>query len=194
MNWFERYGIPGFYFMGHTLAWIYVLYPCLKNEIELELFIPFITVIFLPIGYIITVLQHAIYLKIPSLGILSTINKKEKQTIFGNFTKESELEGIWEHFSTNICGKDAFKQLENRQAWSRKRMDVMAISFSIVLATILEIIPVVALLIFNGKVQGNPGGIVIMFLISILIILLMIWIWFQLRRSIIVLIEKMLSK
>ncbi|MBI2287845.1 MAG: hypothetical protein HYU83_02500 [Chloroflexi bacterium] len=68
MNWFERYGIPGLYFVALMAGWIYAFFPQAVPFIHLKHFdwmtglIAALVAISLPIGYIISIISQAVYL------------------------------------------------------------------------------------------------------------------------------------
>jgi hypothetical protein len=63
MNWFERYGIPGTYFVVLSAAWVYSTYTCLLEQSQSFELGGLISVgTFLPIGYLLSILTQAIYL------------------------------------------------------------------------------------------------------------------------------------
>ena len=60
MDWFKRYGIPGAYFWGFLILWIWVLYDCkidniINNDAVMKVVIAGIIGSFLPIGYLISI-------------------------------------------------------------------------------------------------------------------------------------------
>ncbi|MFC2169416.1 hypothetical protein ACFLRM_02470 [Acidobacteriota bacterium] len=190
MNWFERYGIPGAYFVGYTIALTYIFHShwvkCIFLSPEvLKAFPAFVAIIFLPIGYIITVFQQWIYLKY--LGLLRSAQKTFNPAFFGIEKREHILEAIWEFQVTHE--RMRLREIENMQNWSRKRMDIMAISLSIILGTIVSFVFVV--IIPLGFPIGafcclQWGAIVF----SALIILIMILIWRALKTSIVALLVR----
>jgi len=65
MDWFKRYGIPGAYSMGLTLAWLVVLYPCridLRDEKTFKIMAGVFTGGFLPFGYMMYLVGQLYYL------------------------------------------------------------------------------------------------------------------------------------
>lgn len=78
MDWFKRYGIPGAYFYGLTLAWLYVLYPCVISD-NTNVFFALATITFLPIGYLITNFQYSLYLKCRCKGLLRKAKEKARK-------------------------------------------------------------------------------------------------------------------
>jgi hypothetical protein len=205
MNWFARYSIPGGYFIVHTFCWLYLINPdillLLHRKLSPEISIALVGVALLPMGYIITVSQQALYLMIPFMGLIRAARKEvESKTakklrnpsnIWGKSVCESELEA---HYSFRLVfglGKNKNDHKLNRliyfQDWSRKRMDVMAMSLSIIIATIISIF-----VVFLSFCSGWPNYPIRIELIrlslciksSLTVCLIMFCILFQLRKSI----------
>jgi hypothetical protein len=64
MDWFKRYGIPGAYFIGLTLVWLMILYPCridLSDEETLKIVGGIYVGGFLPLGYLLCMVKHCYY-------------------------------------------------------------------------------------------------------------------------------------
>lgn len=145
MNWFQRYGIPGAYFVGLGLVWAYAFYDKMSFE-QIKIFFAIATITFLPTGYIISVLSQWIYLSIKSCGIHKKALNKAKKKFRFNFSYfdlpgNPKDEAMIEAYSTILVtfkGKELglnFK--EEDWTWIKKRMDILAINLSLIVATIL---------------------------------------------------------
>ena len=65
MNWFQRYGIPGAYFVGLMAGWVYAFNPDLwKNQAfsDHQWLLALAAIAFLPIGYVISIFGQVVYL------------------------------------------------------------------------------------------------------------------------------------
>lgn len=90
MNWFQRYGIPGSCFWGLSTLWFAAFYHLeFENIINSDEVFEIAKIIggimvasFLPIGYLISIFQQAIYLIIPFIGPHTTAIRRF-ENIFG---------------------------------------------------------------------------------------------------------------
>lgn len=188
MNWFQRYGIPGAYFIGLSMAWAHAFYSCMFqrifNKVDGTELILLAAIIFIPIGYVISVFQQWIYLKCKCLGMhraginlprkeaMKKAEKKAKMYIkLARKKKYKEKNKTLRDKAKNIVNKtnerfpecrynDATNEVDvlllsvNRvmrkkieievlkfaQLWVNKRTDVVAINFSLIIATVLSIV------------------------------------------------------
>ena len=67
MTWFQRYGIPGTYFCGLAILWAASLYHCsvydiLVTDCKAEAMVALVVVFFLPLGYLLSIMQQLAYL------------------------------------------------------------------------------------------------------------------------------------
>ncbi len=183
MNWFQRYTIPGVYFIALTTSWFHALY-CYKtfNELsDLNTLITIAIVIVFPIGYIISVLQQFLYYRCAVLAIHMKVNKEANTTFsklrdfFSLPSPENELEA--EHISAFFLVKytqNHEKEVDIRQDLIRKRMDVIAINLSIIVATLLALFTAFILGIFSGlSLQPKLKELISISIISGLIVSLM---------------------
>ena len=81
MNWFQRYGIPGAYFVALTAAWLFVLSPQTRAVVDGDhtaALVGLAVLVFLPIGYVISVLGQVIYLRLPwALMVVSQLRTRQ---------------------------------------------------------------------------------------------------------------------
>ena len=152
MDWFKRYGIPGVYFISLTFAWIHAFYRCwLLQELEPEALIQLGLFLFLPVGYIISILGQLRYLGSGKGGL--GIRAAERICISEALNcrkREPNLEAL-ACLNAAFSDNNDFKAHKFIQEWIRKRMDVVVINRSILIATVLS--PCVALavgLVFRG--------------------------------------------
>jgi hypothetical protein len=136
MNWFQRYGIPGAYFIGLSLTWGYALDYCMIPTIDPRMLIALAAIIFIPIGYIISILQQWLYLQFKCLGI----HRKAKIEAGIDFSGQPDDEATIEARSLLLILSKRIPLDHNRfiQDWIRRRMDVIAINFSLIVATIFS--------------------------------------------------------
>jgi hypothetical protein len=182
MDWFKRYGISGSWFLILIIAWIYVLYPCKIKEADLKFLFGFIVITFLPIGYFIAILQQCIYLKF--FGIHKKAKFLSKLDYPYNYEDEPALE-VYSTLTIFKCMK--FDYLKYYQGWVKRRMDVLVIDMTILLAAISA--PIFALIFpqFLGwKPQLlNYNLFIGLIIISLLIVGIILWNIKIMRRQII---------
>lgn len=195
MDWFKRYGITGSYFLILILAWLFVLYPCKMQNIDTKNLFGFIAIAFLPIGYIITILQQSIYLSFKCLGL----HRKAKNNAMFEFPGKPDCEPIIEVYSTFSIIHEwiELKYQKHFQDWIRRRMDVLVISSSILTATLISPLCVIALryLVFREKEQFlNLNYHYILIVVMILISAIMFWNIILLRIQLTKLLTKIYKK
>jgi len=154
MNWFERYGIVGMYFLIALFVW----YTCLFAAFEVKetvLLIEGIPIkyigalfgfMFLPIGYIIMVFSQWLYYKglygrQTHLKVLDKLsNESRKNEIIGEHSNssEAEVEMALTYFDRIRMKFEDTKKVESLAVWIRKRFDVIAINNGVLLATLLS--------------------------------------------------------
>jgi len=190
MNWFQRYGIPGAYFLGLIIAWIWAIYPCLLTDTFLPHIGVVVVIFFLPVGYIISVFQQWLYLKIPQLGIHG---KAKKEANFQFRPDDIDDEPSIEAYSLLLAVWDKKMKLEQHkwiQDWIRRRMDVIAINFSFIIATVLApIIVSIALFLMEWNFQIICSATVLLVTFSIFISIIMWLSREQLKKQIIIVIK-----
>lgn len=184
MNWFERYGIPGSYFIASMAGWVYALYPSIWNphtSRDLQSLVALAAVIFLPIGYVISILSQTVYLNwrrcfagCPPLrgwlgfhgAALDTIS------ISGAPLDEAVIEARTLLLTASRKGPLTIDTHLYMRNWIARRMDVVAINHSIIWATVFAgIIALVAHILQ----PGSPSDIaVIVFIISAAVVKVMI--------------------
>jgi hypothetical protein len=148
MDWFKRYGIPGIYFVGLVVGWMYALYCCWPFNLTVEEVLKLGAFISLPSGYILSVLSQYSYLQFKIFGL----HRKAAKKIGILLDKyEYELEGMCCIAVSRLNGSDLESQ-KFIQDWIRKRMDVLAINSTMIIATCLA--PFVARLIGWGLSGG----------------------------------------
>ena len=150
MGWFQRYGFPGAYFWGLSALWLSAFYHCEFRNIltgdTAKTVGAIATASFLPIGYLISIIQQTIYLwfKKPWFGITGRAMKKAN--VFQDTNEREyllEAEACLVVMSEKVEGRkgnnnklDVDKQ-RFLQDWIRNRNNVMAINGSLMLATVL---------------------------------------------------------
>ena len=146
MNWFERYGIVGAYFLVLNF-WSLLANSFLElskiNKDNSTLIIGIIGVAFLPIGYILSVVSQQFYymgwggrqIHIESLKYFSE-GLKNKMGISCN-DSESIVESKMSAFIRLYIGKE---RLPDIRQFTTKRFDVRAINLSIIIVTLATLI------------------------------------------------------
>lgn len=176
MNWFQRYGIPGAAFWGYGLLLAVALYDGYWDKNALDIIAPIVIGSFVPIGYVLSIMQQGIYL----CGNWGTISQgmREADVVRG---KKPEREYNWEvadcvlmttvyraskqHGRENGWDKGDFHEhmeaLKFINEWTRKRTNVMAINFSLVLAAAVGMLAgaVIPRCCFGWRVDANSGAV-----------------------------------
>jgi len=181
MNWFERYGIVGMFFIFMTGMWFFGLFPDssavlftkLKVSKGLETFIVgFCTLAFLPIGYVIVILGQFFYYRNEKIwekihckfweGLSSRTKKvieceekayKEKDLCEDDKNREEKLEAILTYYArTKIENVEKNKFLST---FASKRFDVISINRGLMLTLLISFISAIfiELSIFNMTVK-----------------------------------------
>jgi len=196
MNWFARYAIPGSYFLALTIAWISSIYRCVP-VLALTSYEKLLTVgaaTFLPLGYILHTLQQCIYLLFKPLGILRAAKAKTAYQFDFPAEDEVSIEAhslllIWKH-------KASLEEFSYISEWIRKRMDVMAVNFSLFIATIVSFFA--AWLIphsYSGwKANWNSSRAVTLLLISIIVLVIASISWGVMHKQIRIAMEKLYGR
>lgn len=182
MDWFKRHGIPGAYFIIFTVLWTHAFYRCWQLKpgvlIQLGLFL------FLPIGYVISVLSQLRYLGSKKGGL----HTKAADRICISDQIGSNKEPDWEALSLlNAALLDITTYTQDNknrgkleahkfiQEWIRKRVDVLAINNSIQIATILSFIVAIVVGLTFGGLPWQPFWqlIILLFVVSAIIFTIM---------------------
>lgn len=183
MNWFQRYGIPGAFFYGLIFVLLYLYYPCKINqfkEIIEKIIVPFTLLTFLPVGYLISILQQILYYK--CLGIHKKAIIESNFDIYKyynelNFKKnELIIEALSVLYTTGINVNKIIKidELKFRQEWISRRMDILSINLSLILSTFFSIIFIlIPILCFKWQFQINIIKMIFSSLIAIIILLIL---------------------
>ncbi len=196
MNWFERYGIPGAYFVSLMAIWIYAIRPDLfKNEACLspELLAALAALIFLPSGYVISIIGQSVYLNWRSCFIRLRFGRLRGCLGFhgaaldsldpaNQYRDEAIIEARTLLLTASRNGPLSVNTHRYMRDWIAKRMDVVAINLSLLLATFLAFIITLILLSFA---RGLSLTAIIPFIISILVIIAMVYSIVVLRRQVI---------
>ena len=148
MNWFERYSIPGLFFVTLLSILLWILFEF--NFSLSPVIIGVLITISLPVGYIIVILSQVLYYFISPWKIHKKIwneyLRDEKDEIkFGKIRK------IWNKFredkseliaeaEVTLCFRLDSNKMKNYKwlsEWPPKRMDVMAINSSFIISIII---------------------------------------------------------
>lgn len=162
MNWFERYGIVGMFFIVMTGMWFFCLFPGARelfNKPEQLKFIGgFCGLSFLPFGYIIMVCSqawnywgntiHCRYWKDlleKQKNVTDKIREIEKEKNLDEFdqTDEAQLEVIFTYYDRKY-----FSPLETNKfisSFASKRFDVIAINNGLIWAIIFSLIAAICI-------------------------------------------------
>jgi len=165
MNWFQRYGIPGAYFLVLTIAWVIAFSGRTKinTDLDFDVLIALSVITFLPVGYIISIFQQWIYYTKKSLGMHREATIRASSPPFfpdveANIEAYS-LKLIWDYNQRKLDKHKFFNE------WVRRRMDVITINFSLLIATPLS--PLIASFITYVYFKWNPQLLQILFILII---------------------------
>ena len=189
MNWFQRYGIVGMYFLVIAFLWLYCLglSPIdLSKWNEVKGFIAILSFAFLPIGYILSVFSQLLYYK----GNLGRQIHKERLKAMKPADKQKlgldcccdEDEHICEIAMTAFDRfKNYGKDLEAARyldMFITKRFDVLAINNSLILSTIISLLmsAIIILIKYSGlllEIKFSGYYVVLLILSSFCIIIIL---------------------
>jgi hypothetical protein len=148
MNWFERYGIPGLYFVLLVAAACYIFgHPCDKDT-AIKIFAAALSAS-VPIGYILVIVsQMLVYCdKIPWWRV----HRKAWEKAKGHVDKDQhEDKEWWVEAHATILGRWRYFDKNNKleaakwlQEWFTKRFDVLAINCALILATFFGLLALI---------------------------------------------------
>jgi hypothetical protein len=200
MAWFQRYGVPGAYFWGIIILWLPGFYNCHFYNILTGDFGKTIGAIavasFLPIGYLISVLQQSIYLwcKKPWFGITGRAIRKA-----GVFREANEREYLLEAeaclvvMTENVSGRASDNAKPNVdkqrfvQDWNRNRNNVMAINASLIIATPIAFLIAVFLpcLCLKWKMQFDMRWFIFAAFVTIIVVPMLGFTWYMLSEEVV---------
>jgi hypothetical protein len=146
MGWFQRYGVPGGLFLVLAMAWASVLYDFARAAPGLPdktLIAAAAAISFVPIGFVLSTLGLFVYLKCG--GVHQEALKKLKgqagweAQLLSLFPEQCRAEPKLEVLSTLLV-VDGILSLEMERFardWVSRRMDVIAICRSVMIATLV---------------------------------------------------------
>jgi hypothetical protein len=180
MNWFERYGIPGLYFVLLVAAFYHIIFgpPCDKGITVAAFGIALSASV--PIGYILVIFsQMLLYCdRIPWWRVHSEAWKEVWKEAKNDANKGTEW---WVEAEATILGrwggsdKDTIEKGKWLQEWFTKRFDVLAINSALILATVLGwSLVVLGWWLFQKPPAVDLYRIGALFLISCLIVIVLI--------------------
>jgi hypothetical protein len=147
MNWFERYGIPGLYFVLLVAVACYIFGPPYDTVENGMTAFEVALAASLPIGYILSVTSQWLYYKVPWWQVHHKAWKAAKKEVDKELLEEGEE--WWVEARANILGRWKLdeekipKGIEKGkwlQEWFTKRFDVLAINSTLILATIIGLL------------------------------------------------------
>lgn len=166
MNWFQRYGIPGAYFVALIATWAYLSYPQIMQCYNPSVLVALIVIGFLPIGYIISVVEQLIYLSWRRyltrwrnlrgwLGVHGAAMDRLKVAFLG-FRGDEPIqdEAIIEARTLLLTAlADGIPVSTHRYVrdWIARRADVSAINLSLIVANVFAIFVALTALCISGK-------------------------------------------
>ena len=204
MNWFERYGIPGLYFVGLIAGWVYAFCPQTIHPDNLNSLLGLIAAsiaISLPIGYIISIIGQSVYLNWRRclwrwrrlrgwLGFHgAAMDGLVGASTGSNRYEPTQDERIIEARTLLLTARgngplsvDTHRYIRD---WIARRMDVVAINQSLVLATFFA--GIIAFFVVSRLQPGPPcdRAVIVLSIISVAVVLAMILSIWILRRQVI---------
>ncbi len=218
MNWFKRYGIVGLYFLLISSLWLYACFDLnITNleDLEVKSIMSIMLMLFLPVGYIITVIsQWFYYIGFFGKGVNLRVYNELKEDKFKNdelkdlFEKsekiktdsklsESDIEVLITFYRryVNCKIKDETERTKHLGVFMTRRFDVVSINKALILSTWL---PFILLLIFRFFYRPylfhfNIEFITILLFISIVITVFLILSYIKLEDQIELLLINALS-
>ncbi len=203
MNWFERYGIPGLYFVGLVAGWVYAFCPQIIHWENLDALLGLVAALIavsLPIGYIISIIGQSVYLISRrclwgwlrlrgGLGVHgAAMDKLVRESEEFNRDEPTKDEAIIEARTLLLTASGLFLDPISTHRyirdWIARRMDVVAINQSLLLATFFA--GIIAFVIYRLQ-PGPPSAtaVIVLSIISATVILAMILSIRVLRRQVI---------
>jgi len=209
MNWFERYGFPGLYFVGLTAGWVYAFCPQIIHWENLDSLLGLTAALIAispPIGYVISITGQSVYLNWRRclwkyqrvrgwLGVHGAAMDRlvresggSDSDIIERLRDESTRDEATNEARTLLLtasrGPLSVNTHRYMRDWIARRMDVMAISLPLLLATLFA--GIIALVIC--MLQPGPPcavAVIVLSITSAVAILVMIWSTRILRRQVI---------
>jgi hypothetical protein len=145
MNWFERYGIPGLYFVLLVATACYIFGPPCDKDTAIQIFIAALSAS-LPIGYILVVTSQWLYYKVPCLQVHHKAWKAAKKDADKELPEDEEW---WVEARATVLGRwrisneDRIEKGKWLQEWFAKRFDVLAINSALILATVFGLLALI---------------------------------------------------
>lgn len=155
MGWFQRYGIPGAYFAGLVITGMYAfLYPEVGKDWDARAVVGLGVILFLPVGYIISIASQALYLygvweRLRVVQRVHSAAMKRIGIVFPGFLdnlgdRQGPKEEIVEARTLLLTALDTrtipFESNRFIRDWIARRIDVIAINSSIIMASMLAIV------------------------------------------------------
>lgn len=204
MNWFERYGIVGMFFVSMAAIWLFCLFPdarALFNEnhkILLDNIVWLCGLSFLPFGYIIMAISQLWYYKIRSKSRIHCEYWKDLPEENKNKILEAEKDGKLVKFIENeeqleavLTYYDRYRKenIENNKflsIFASKRYDVIAINRGMMWAIIFSFLAALSIeaIILDIKIRWDAFSTWIVFVVALLIILLLFFSMITLENQI----------
>lgn len=202
MNWFERYGIVGAYFVMLVSLWVKVLSAPFKFEPnEYTLIAAILTISFVPLGYIISILSQRIYYspqswwrslfgggtQIHQQIIKSVTEEKKKNLEISGVPDEADCETSLTSYTRLSLDKDCLESRKYLATFATRRWDVLSINKSIILATWLSPLSCL-LLLFSPRLNFNKAvrnflGIIPKEILLVIILLMLLFTVIQILIS-----------
>ncbi|HUV41062.1 MAG TPA: hypothetical protein VMW23_04660 [Sedimentisphaerales bacterium] len=187
MDWFKRYGIPGAYFLGLSTIWVYALYYYKLQNIDMATNATYIVglavLLFVPIGYVLCVMQQSIYLHFLPCGIIRRAMKYSCR-----FTAEERKHPEYELETESVllvAGADKIEAQQFMQNWNRNRNDIAVISATLAVTTIFA--PLVILLVvkfcFELSCKWNYKFGTFAIGLSIFMLIISVWSWYIVTKQ-----------
>lgn len=198
MNWFERYGIPGAYFIGLMAGWVYAFYPNLLNHHtwpDSQWLLGLAAITLLPIGYVISVFSQVVYLNWRRcfarwsslrglLGFHGTATDRFRvpdSKLSQDEKDEAIIEARTLLLTASRNGPLTVVTHRYIRDWIARRMDVVAINQSVIWATVFAII--IAFFVFRWFPSSIAQAIPLV--ISFIVIIVMTCSVWVLRRQVV---------
>ncbi len=148
MGWFERYGIPGAYFLFDSLLWILLLVPKIRFYVLSDGkhdYVPVLGALLalsaLPFGYILTIVQQYFYLHKKKAGMYRRALEDYRQKVDKSHDEAAIEATVFckLHFvdEDGYSPHDLGDNIKFIRTWIERRMDVLVINRALRWATVI---------------------------------------------------------
>ena len=140
MGWFQRYGIPGAYFWLIVIIWTLAFWHCNFDDLEgdiVKILGGIMVISFTPVGYILTIISQIEYMWREGIDAQARKRAKAKARPCSNKEWKQEARSVIQIMKLYSNKAEGSKFVLD---WMVRRMDVIAISRTLIWASVLGIV------------------------------------------------------